>query len=141
MKSRAKNTKRLRLIARTWSVPVIAYVFLFAGGYFVSWVTTGTADPHAVPDYPFIENLPPLFLFAAAIGLLIAWWREKLGSLINLSFCLAALVILLIHWPLTGGVRNLVPYGLLVIVVVPGILFFAYWRRLDKSQGVPEVEL
>ena len=119
----------IRWTARIWSAPIIIYALLMLIGYTVSWVKTGEADPYAIEDYPFIENLPPIFMFLAIIGLGIAWRREKWGGIINLIFCLAILPILIIHWPITLDSRNIVPYILLLIIAFPGILFLAYWWR------------
>ena len=125
-------TKWTRWIARIWSVPVIAYALMMLIGYTVSWVTTGKADPYAVESYPFIENLPPIFMSLAILGLGIAWRSEKLGGIINLIFCLATLSVLLIHWPITQDSRFIIPYILLMIVAFPGVLFLVYWYRSKK---------
>jgi hypothetical protein len=132
-KTSNRITKWIRWIARIWSAPIIAYALMMVIGYTVNWVTTGVADPYAVEDYPFIENLPPIFMFLAILGLGIAWRWEKLGGIINLLFCLATLPILIIHWPITQDPRYIVPYILLVIVAFPGILFLISWRRSRKS--------
>ncbi len=126
--SRDRITKWLRWTARILSLPIIVYALLILIGYMVNWITTGTADPQAVPDYPFIENLPPIFMLLAIIGLGIAWFKEKLGGIINLIFCLATLPILIIHWPIIDT-RNAIPYILILIIVTPGILFLVYWWR------------
>ncbi|GAG60647.1 unnamed protein product [marine sediment metagenome] len=49
-------------------------------GYAVNWVKTGTADPHAMNDYPAIENLIPLTIILSVLGLGIAWRWEGLAS-------------------------------------------------------------
>lgn len=125
-------TKWTRWIARIWSVPVIAYALMMLIGYTVNWVTTGKVDPYTVEEYPFIENLPPIFMFLAILGLSIAWRWERAGGIINLIFCLATLPILLIHWPITQDSRFVVPYILLMITALPGILFLVYWCRSRK---------
>ncbi len=124
-----RATKRIRWIARIWSAVIIAYALLMLIGYTVSWLTTGTADPYAEEDYPFIENIPPIFMFLAILGLAIAWRFEKIGGMINLGFCLATIPILLIHWPITQDSRFAFPYILVIIVAFPGILFLGYWWR------------
>ena len=133
-KTSDKITKWIRRIARIWSIPVIAYALMMFIGYAVNWMTTGIADPYAIEDYPFIENLPPIFMFLAILGLVIAWRRERLGGIINLIFCLVTLPILLIHWPITQDPGYIVPYILLVIIAFPGILFLVYWWRSRKSK-------
>jgi phosphate starvation-inducible membrane PsiE len=133
-KTSNKTTKRIRWIARIWSIPVIAYALVMIIGYTVSWITTGVADPHAVENYPFIENLPPMFMFLAIVGLGIAWFKEKLGGIINLFFCLVTIPILIIHWPIIQNPNNIAPYILTIIVAFPGILFLVYWHRSKKIE-------
>ena len=127
------KTKWIRTVARILSAPIIVYALLMFTGYAWSWITTGTADPHAVEDYPFIENIPPIFMFLAIIGLAIAWKWEKSGGIINLIFCFATLPMLLFLQPITQDFRYLVPYILLIIVAFPGILFLVCWRRSKKE--------
>ena len=133
-KTSDRMTKSIRWIARILSIPVIAYALLMFIGYTVNWLTIGVADPYAVEGYPFIENLPPIFMFLAIAGLGIAWFKEKLGGIINIIFCSAVLSILLIHWPISQDPRYAVPYILLAIIAFPGILFLVYWRRSGKSK-------
>ena len=125
-------TKRIRWIARIWGTVIVAYALLMLIGYAWNWMTTGKADPHAVVDYPFIENLPPIFMFLAILGLGIAWRWERSGGIINLIFCLATIPIFLIHWPVTQDSRFVIPYILLIIIAFPGILFLVCWWRSRK---------
>lgn len=122
-----RATKRTHLVARIWSAPVIVYALIMFIGYASNWIRTGTADPYATEDYPFIENLPPFFMLLTVLGLGIAWRWEKIGGIINLSFCLAIFPILLIQWPITQDIRFIVPYIMMIVVAVPGILFLVSW--------------
>lgn len=131
-KTSDRITKWIRRIARILSVPIIAYALMMLIGYTVNWITTGKADPYAVEDYPFIENLPPVFMFLAILGLTIAWRFEKFGGIMNLIFCLLTLPILLIHWPITQDPRFVIPYILLITIAFPGVLFLVYWWRSRK---------
>jgi hypothetical protein len=125
----------IRRVARIWSIPIILYTFLLAGGYTWSWVTTGTADPYVVEEVSFLEMLPPILMFFSVIGLAIAWRWERLGGLITLGFQLLTIIALLIERPLTGGeLRFFLPYLLAIIVAVPGALFWAYWRVSSKTE-------
>ena len=133
-KSSHKITKWIRLIARIWSTAVIAYALIMFIGYTVNWMTTGKTDPYAVENYPFIENLPPILMFIAILGLGIGWRFERLGGIINLIFSLATLPILLIHWPITQDSRYIVPYILLTIIALPGILFLTYTVNVSRNQ-------
>jgi len=128
-----RTTKRIRLIARIWSAPIIVYSLMMFTGYFWNWVTIGTADPYAVEGYPFVEALPPILLFLGVLGLAIAWRWERLGGAINLVFLLAVIVLLLITRPLTDDFsRSVIPYLLTIVTAIPGILFLVYWRRSRK---------
>lgn len=120
------SISRIRKIARIWSLLIIFLALLAAAGYILNWIRTGTADPYAVENYPPIENLPPILEFLAVTGLAVAWRREGVGGLITAVSSIAVLPILLIHWPLTT--RNYVhyiiaPYGLWLLIMIPGILF------------------
>jgi hypothetical protein len=126
-------TKRIRRIARIWSFPIIVYSLMMMTGYAWNWVTIGKADPYAVEGYPLIEALPPILMFLSVLGLAIAWRWEKLGGAIALVFQLATLVLLLIQRPITQDFsRSAIPYLMLVIVAIPGILFLVVWRRSRK---------
>jgi hypothetical protein len=93
-------------------------------------VTTGVADPYAVEEVPSIEVLPPIFVFLSVLGLGIAWRWERLGGTISIVFQLAALSLLLIHSPITHDFpRSAVPYLLLMVTIIPGILFLVCWWR------------
>ena len=128
-----RTTKRIRLIARIWSAPIIVYSLMMFTGYFWNWVTIGTADPYAVEGYPFVEALPPILMFLGVLGLAIAWRWERLGGAINLVFLLAVFVLLLITRPLTDDFsRIMIPYLMTIVIAIPGILFLVYWRRSRK---------
>jgi len=133
-KTSDRITKNIRWIARILSVPMIVYVLLMFIGYSVNWITTGVADPHAVENYPFVDNLPPIFLFLATIGLGAAWFKEKLGGMINIIFCSAVLMIFLIREPIPQDFRDFVPYIILVIIAFPGILFLTCSWRSQKRK-------
>jgi hypothetical protein len=128
--SRDRVTKRIRWIARIWSIPLIASALLILVGYAWSWVTTGVVDPYAVDDYPPVEALPPIFMLLSILGLGIAWRWERLGGTIVLVFQLAVLALLFITNPLTDDFpRFAVPYLLWMIISIPGVLFLVCrWR-------------
>jgi len=128
-KTSDKTTRRIRWIARIWSIPIFAFALVMIIGYAVNWITTGVADPYAVENYPFIENLPPIFMLLAIIGLGIAWFKEKLGGIINLFFCLVTIP------------SNIVPYITTIIIAFPGILFLVYWQRSKKREIISSLTL
>ena len=89
-------------------------------GYAVNWLKTGTVDPHAMKDYPAIENLIPLTLILSALGLGIAWRWEGLGGVINIGFYLASVVV---HfWIIFPR-----PYPYLIAIASPP-LGYCSWR-------------
>jgi hypothetical protein len=122
-----RATKRIRWIARIWGTVIIAFALLMLIGYAWNWVTTGKADPHAVEDYPPIENLIPITLGLSVLGLGIAWRWEGLGGAITIVFQLATLAVH--HWLLSPRPY---PYPLTITVATPGILFLVCWWRSRK---------
>ena len=132
-----RATKRIRWIARIWGTLIVVVTLLVFSGYAWNWVTTGKADPHAVDDYPPIENLPPLFAVLSVLGLGLAWRWEGLGGAIAVLFNLAGLPVLLIHWPISRGFpRYLVaPYGVWMMIAIPGILFLVCWWRSKRREN------
>jgi hypothetical protein len=129
-----RTTKWMRWIARIWAAVIIAIVLVIVVGRASSWVITGEADPHAVEDYPPIENLPPLFALLSALGLGIAWRWEGLGGAIAVVSSLASLPVLLIHWPIAHDFPRylMAPYGVWMMIAIPGILFLICWWRSKR---------
>ncbi|MEA3337954.1 MAG: hypothetical protein U9R25_18855 [Chloroflexota bacterium] len=128
-------TKWIRRIARIWSSPIIVYSLLMFTGYAWNWVTIGKADPYSVEGYPLVEALPPILMFLSILGLGIAWRWEGLGGAITLVFLLATFLLLLIQRPTTHDFhRYAIPYFLVVVIAIPGILFLVCWWR---SRRIP----
>ncbi len=134
-----RATKWIRWIARIWSFPIIVYSLIMFTGYTWNWLTTGTADPYAVEDYPLIEALPPILMFLSVLGLGIAWRWERLGGAISLLFLLATLVSLLSQGPTAQDFYRLaIPFLMSLVIAIPGILFLVYgWRsrKIPTSQN------
>jgi hypothetical protein len=130
-----RATKWIRWTARIWGSLIVAFTLLFFIGYAWNLVTTGVADPHAVEDYPPIENLPPLFAFLSVLGLGLAWRWEGLGGGIAVAFSLAYLPVLLIHWPIGHDFPRylMAPYGVWVVIAIPGVLYLICWWRSRKG--------
>ena len=132
-----RATKWIRWIARIWGTLIVAFTLVLLIGYAWNWVTTGVADPHAVEDYPPIENLPPLFGLLSVLGLGIAWRWERLGGTITIVFQLAVLLSLLILSPITRDFpRSAAPYLMSLITAIPGILFLGCWWR-SRKRAIP----
>ena len=133
-------TKRIRWIARIWGTLIIVLTLFILIGYVWNWMTLGKADLYAVKDYSPIENLPPLFEVLSVLGLGVAWRWEGLGAAISVFFSLAALPVFLIHWPITHNFPSylVAPYGIWMIITIPGILFLlCWWRTKKKSTSHP----
>lgn len=130
-----KTTKRIRLVARIWSGLIIAYALMMIIGSSISLITTGEVDPHAEEDYPFIENLFPLFMLIAILGLGIAWRWEKIGATVALVFCLAIIPLNLLQWPITINAHFIVPLILMLIIAFPALLFLLCWKRSEVRRG------
>jgi hypothetical protein len=130
-------TKWIRRIARFWSSPIIIFSLIMLIGYAWSWVTIGKADPYTVEGYPPVEALPPILMLMSVLGLGIAWRWEGLGGAITLVFQLAALILLLIHRPITQDIyRSAIPYLMSIVMTVPGILFLvSWWRSRSVERG------
>ncbi len=133
-----RGTKLIRRIARIWGALIIAIALFIIVGYLASLLNLGTADPYAVEDYPPIENLPPLSILLSSLGLGIAWRWERLGGALAVFFQLAALPLLLIIRPISPDTLQylIAPYGVSLMVTIPGILFLVSWWR---SRGTPVV--
>lgn len=128
-----RKLKRLLLIARIWSGIVIAIGLMIFGSYAYNYFKTGVADPYAIDDYPFIENIPPFLMLISVFGLILAWKWKLLGGSIVIVSCIVNYIIFLIHWPLTENIRYLfAPYGTNLIILIPAIMFVVYWRKLRK---------
>jgi hypothetical protein len=132
-----RATKWIRWIARIWGTLIIAVALLVLIGYASNLVTSGAADPYAVEDYPPMENLPPLFILLSALGLGIAWRWEGIGGAMAVFFQLAALPVLFIYWPITQDFHRylVAPYGISVMVAIPGILFLVCWWRSRRASA------
>jgi hypothetical protein len=124
----------IRRIARIWSSPIIISSLIMLTGYAWNWVTNGKADPYAVEGYPLVEALPPILMFLSVLGLGIAWRWEGLGGAIALVFQISALLFLLIQRPITENFyRSAIPYLMLMVVAIPGVLFLVYWWRSRRK--------
>ena len=118
-----RPTKRIRWVARIWSVPIIVFVVVFLIGTLWSELTNAPPDPYAVEDITFVDQLPPIFIAVSTLGLALAWRWEKFGGVFSLVFMVVMYITLLIQGPFPTEFRTLTPYLLGLIVLIPGILF------------------
>ena len=130
-----RELKRLLLIARIWSAVLIAIGLMIFGSYAYNYFETGVADPYAAPGYPFIENLPPAFIMVSLFGLALAWKWKLAGGAIAIAFCVANFIIYFVHWPLSENLNYLLaPYGVNLLILIPGVIFVSYWLRSYKTK-------
>ena len=128
-----RTTKRIRLVARIWSLVVIIFSLTMLAGYAWNWVTTGKADPYAVEGYPPSENLLPLAMCLSVAGLGVAWRWEGLGGAINIGFFLVNLGL---YWLLRGRFFPLNAVAILSLAIVPGVLFLVCWWRSKSPNHI-----
>lgn len=122
-----RRTNWIRWVARIWSAPIILYSLLLFIGYSWDWATTGTADPYAVENVPFIESATPVLMFLSVIGMGLAWRWERLGGWITLGFQFAALLTLMLYRPIFSDFpRSAVPYLISLTIFIPGLLFLLH---------------
>jgi hypothetical protein len=132
-----RTTKRIRWIARIWAIVLVVIALVIFAGNVWSWVSGAESDPNVAEDYPPIENLPPIFYFLSIVGLALAWRWEGLGGAIAILFSLASLPVLLIHWPIAHEFPSYLfaPYGVWLMIVIPGVLFLICWWRSRGRVG------
>ena len=119
-----RTTKRIRSVARIWSLVIIGITLVVLVAYVV------VPDPDAT-DYPPIENLFPLAMGLSVVGLGVAWRWEGLGEAINIGFFLVNLVL---YWFIRGIFFPLGGVAILSLTIVPGIMFLVCWWR-SKSRN------
>ena len=114
-----KWTRVLRKIARIWSGVIISLgILMFIAEIIES--QTMELDP-----YPWFENLIPVTLGLAVVGLALAWKYEAIGGGMAVGFSLVNLLLYIA----TGRERVGAVALILTPVVIPGILFLICWRR------------
>jgi len=114
-----RPTRILRRIARVWSLVIVAIGVVIFVGEIVEWMSR---DPAAVQPYPWYENLMPLGMVTAVLGLVIAWRWEIVGSVITI---VSVLVVLVVFYGVIGG-RGRAPWIVLVIMMpllIPGVMY------------------
>jgi hypothetical protein len=116
-----KRITNLRKAARILSVIIISFAaFIFIGEIMF---------PHAEEEYPPIENLMPFFLLLSVASLGLAWRRELLGGVLNISFFAANYIL---YWIIRGRPFPLYAIAILSLVIVPGILYIVAWAQSRK---------
>jgi len=127
MKDNATNedklTRILRRIARIWSMVIIALVIVILVGEILE---AGSTDPQ---PYPWFENLIPLTVLTAVLGLALAWRWEGVGAVITIVSVLVNLGVYIA----TGRDAVLVVMVILTPLAIPGVLFLICALRLKRD--------
>lgn len=118
------TTRRMRRVARIWSLVVIAITLVMAIAHILVPDTEAT-------DYPPIENLLPVVMFFSVMGLAVAWRWEGVGGAINVGLFVAHLGL---YWLIRGKFFPLMAFPVFLAEVIPGVLFLACWWRM-RSRG------
>jgi hypothetical protein len=127
-----EKTNRFRRIARSWSVVIIILgTFVIIMEFLEAWM-----NPDLIGTYPWYENLIPITLFLAVIGLALAWRWEVFGSVLCI-ICIVANYVMYIAFGGSGRGLFVVPL-ILLPVLIPGILFLISWLRTQSisNQGI-----
>lgn len=120
-------SKGLRLAARIiGTLWVLICIFLFVG-YYLEGIQRNAGAPSKPPDILGIATV--VFLSIALGGLILAWWREGIGGFISLFGIIIAGALLIIDPKLDFSLP------VFVILLVPSILYLAYWWDERKSTG------
>jgi hypothetical protein len=121
----SRTVKRIRLIARALSVPIIGFtIFMLIGHILVP-------EPMEA-DYPPIENLLPVIMTLSVLSLGISWRWEGLGGALSVVLFI---VHLLLYWAIR---QKFFPLRGLVIfspVLLTGVLFLVCWWHSRGSQN------
>jgi hypothetical protein len=75
--------------------------------------------------YPWFENLIPVTLGLAVVGLVLAWKYEGIGG----GMAVGLSVVNLLLYIATGRTKIGAVVLILTPVVIPGILFLICWRQ------------
>ena len=121
-----RATTWMRRIARGWSIVVMGVALLMVVGHAVA------PDPHAVEDYPPIENLLPLMMTLSVLGLGIAWRWEGVGGAISFGLFLAHLAV---FWAIRQEFFPLRALATLSPVLITGMLFLVCWWRTRSTRS------
>lgn len=123
---KSNSSKSIRLAAR-----ITGTIWLSIGLFFVigSIFEQRPGKSEAAFKPPDILMLVTLICVLAAFGgLIVAWWKEGLGGFISLLGFIAAGALLIIDPDLNFSLP------VFVILLVPSILYLAYWRDEKNHQ-------
>jgi hypothetical protein len=121
-----KTTSRIRKTARIWSLVIFAFALVI----FIAEIVEAWMNPELINSYPWYENLMPMTMSLAVIGLALAWRWEVFGSVLSI-ICIIANYVMYIAFGGSGRGLYVVPLISLPILI-PGILFLISWLRTER---------
>jgi len=121
-----KTTNTIRKIARIWSLVIFAIALIIL----IAEIIEAWLNPELINSYPWYENLIPMTLFLAVVGLSLAWRWEVFGSVLCI-ICIVANYVMYIAFGGSGRGLYVVPL-ILLPVFIPGILFLIGWLRSER---------
>lgn len=127
MKSVPRDANIIRWIARIWSILVFLIAILTIFVPTEKSVTASNANPIAMED-AFLLSLYGV----AILGLLLAYWKEALGAIINIT---CAIVQQIAFW----AIKNYWDWAQILPVLfltIPGILFLVAWGLEKRAKEV-----
>jgi hypothetical protein len=126
-KNRSSNTERW--IARILGLLLVSFAIFMAIGYLIEG-----RQKH--PGAPFLRGVDPLVMIILIIwgiglfGLLLGWWKEKLGGFLSLSCFILVFILNLFNPESQGKMVALIP---MVIFSIPSLLFISCWYDAKKD--------
>ena len=119
----AKTNKSLLIIRWTARITALFFILTMLLIFFGSIFSTEESKPTGVA-WIGILFMP----IGVVVGLILAWKREGLGSIVTLL----SLVCFHLYLVIQSGTFRLVPFADLIIV--PAILFLAYWYLTRSTE-------
>ncbi|MCG6954467.1 MAG: hypothetical protein LJF04_00620 [Gemmatimonadetes bacterium] len=131
------NSEQSRATAYRWIARVTGILITILT--LVIGIGEALDGPRRHPGTTLLGQFTPLILVMFAVwgvglaGLLLGWWKEKLGGI--LSLCCFALVFVLNLFnsqaPPAMRIGTLIPMG---IYSIPSVLFIASWRLRSRER-------
>ena len=125
-KNRSSNTERW--IARILGLLMAAFAIFMAIGYLIEG-----RQKH--PGAPLLSGVTPTVMIIFIIwgiglfGLLLGWWKEKLGGFLSLSCFMLVFILNLFNQEAQEKMIALIP---MVIFSIPSLLFISCWYDTKK---------
>lgn len=121
----------LRWTARISGLLIVVFTLIFVIG-------SAFEDRNRHPGAPFLSGLTPLVLIIFCVwglglaGLILGWWKEKLGGFLSLSCFILVFILNLFNVQSPDRMGALVP---MLISGIPSVLFICYGWLTKKKQG------